>query len=397
MRLLAVTGGDTAVVLAGLGALVVGLGILARLADMGGFSAVPLFLVSGLLFGPSGVVALPVGEEFLSTAASIGVVLLLLLLGLEYTPDDLRSALRDGLPAGVVDAALNFPPGVAAGLMLGWDLTSAVLLGGVTYISSSGIAAKVIADLGRIGNRETPVVLSILVMEDLAMALYLPLMSIVLAGASAATGALTLAVAVGATAVVFLGAMRYGPRFSDRLLGGSDEGILLTVLGLTLLVAGLAEKVQVSAAVGAFLVGIAVSGSVVERVRALMEPLRDLFAALFFLFFGFGVDAATLAPVLGAALLLAAATTATKLASAWWAARRAEVGAAGRWRAATVLVARGEFSIVIAGIGLAGGADANLRPLAAAYVLVLAVAAPLLTRWADLLPRTRRRAKTSTP
>ncbi len=96
------------------------------------------------------------------------------MLGLEYTGHELARSLRIGFPAGLVDFALNFPPGFIAGLIIGWKPLPSVLLGGVTYVSSSGIIAGVLAELGRLANKETSSVLSVLVLEDLAMAIYLP-------------------------------------------------------------------------------------------------------------------------------------------------------------------------------------------------------------------------------
>jgi monovalent cation:H+ antiporter-2, CPA2 family len=104
---------------------------------------------------------------------------------------------------------------------------------------------------------------------------------------------------------------------------------------------------------------------------------------MFFLFFGLQIDPATLPPVLPAALLLAAITAATKIYTGWWAARRIGVATRGRFRAGAALVPRGEFSIVLAGIGVAAGLEPELGPLAAAYVLLLAISGPILARFSD--------------
>src|SRR5512136_2603527 len=138
-----------------LGIVVIGLALLARLASRWGFSAIPLYLLGGLAFGNGGLLPLRFSEDFVHVGAEIGVVLLLFMLGLEYTGEELGANLRSGLPAGIVDFALNFPPGLIAGLLLGWEPLAAMLLGGVTYISSSGVIAKVLAELGRITNAET--------------------------------------------------------------------------------------------------------------------------------------------------------------------------------------------------------------------------------------------------
>ncbi|MDP9452020.1 MAG: cation:proton antiporter [Actinomycetota bacterium] len=368
-----------------LGLVVLALAVLARLADRVGLSPIPFYLVAGLLAGDGGVVALDLSPELVAIGSEIGVVLLLLALGLEYTSEELGANLRVGLAAGAVDAAANALPGVALGLVLGWDPRAAVLLGGVTYISSSGVISKVLRDLDRLGNRETPSVLSVLVMEDLAMAVYLPVVAVLLAGASLVAGVVSVTAALAAVAVVLFVALRHGPVVSRAVLSRSDEALLLGVLGLTLLVAGVAAQLQVSAAVGAFLVGIALGGRAQERASLLVSPLRDLFAATFFLFFGLQIDPGDLLPVAAVAGVLAVVTAATKVGTGWWAARRAGIARPGRVRAGTALIARGEFSIVIAGLGVGAGIEPQLGPVAAAYVLVLAVAGPVVTRYADRL------------
>ncbi len=385
MPLGAAAAGEVAPVLVELGLVVLALAVLARLADRVGLSPIPFYLVAGLLAGDGGLVALDLSPELVAIGSEIGVVLLLLALGLEYTSEELGANLRVGLAAGAVDAAANALPGVALGLVLGWDPRAAVLLGGVTYISSSGVISKVLRDLDRLGNRETPSVLSVLVMEDLAMAVYLPVVAVLLAGASLVAGVVSVTAALAAVAVVLFVALRHGPVVSRAVLSRSDEALLLGVLGLTLLVAGVAAQLQVSAAVGAFLVGIALGGRAQERASLLVSPLRDLFAATFFLFFGLQIDPGDLLPVAAVAGVLAVVTAATKVGTGWWAARRAGIARPGRVRAGTALIARGEFSIVIAGLGVGAGIEPQLGPVAAAYVLVLAVAGPVVTRYADRL------------
>src|SRR4249920_2654881 len=157
----------TALELIELGAVFLGLGLLGRLAGRIGMSPIPLYLIGGVCFGTGGLVPLSNIGDFTTLASEVGVVLLLLLLGLEYTAAELTTGLRRSWPAGVLDIVLNAAPGVAVALALGWGPVGATVLGGVTSISSSGIVAKVLADLGRLGNRETPVILSVLVFEDL--------------------------------------------------------------------------------------------------------------------------------------------------------------------------------------------------------------------------------------
>jgi len=374
-----------------LGGVILCLGLLGALAIRFGISPIPLYLLAGLAFGQGGLLPLATSEEFIAAGAELGVILLLFTLGLEYTAAELVGTLRTSAVSGLIDLALNAAPGVALALILGWGPVTALALGGVTYVTSSGIAAKVVNDLGWLANRETPVVLSLLVMEDLAMALYLPILTAVLAGTGVLGGSITLAIAAGTVAVVLFVALRFGRAVEAFVDSPSQEVLLLKVLGLTILVAGIAQSLQVSAAVGAFLVGIALSGPLAHTARDLLTPLRDLFAAVFFVFFGLQTDPRDLPPVAALALGLAVVGIATKYATGWLAARRAGIGRAGRARAGAALIPRGEFNIVIAGLAVAAGAHAGLGPLAAAYVLILAVVAPLAARTVEpLLHRTAR-------
>ena len=372
---------NTTVALIELGAIFFGLGVLGRLAWKIGISPIPFYLLGGLAFGSGGLLPLAGIGEFASVASEIGVVLLLLLLGLEYSAAELVTGLRRSWLAGLVDLGLNAAPGVAVALLLGWGPIGALAMAGVTYISSSGIIAKVLGDLGRLGNRETPVVLSILVFEDLAMAVYLPILTAVLAGATLLGGLSAIGISLLVVTLVLLLALKFG-RYVSAIVDSPDpEVFLLRVLGAALLVAGVASQLQVSAAVGAFLLGIAISGSTAENATRMLEPLRDLFAAMFFVVFGLNTNPSTIPPVLGVALALAVVTTITKLATGWWAAKRQGIARMGRARAGAALVARGEFSIVIAGLAVsAGAADDRLAALATAYVLIMAILGPLAAR-----------------
>ncbi len=386
------TGGDLLII--ELGALVLGLAIVARVARRIGVPALPLYLLAGLALGEGGLIELPASEEFIKAGAEIGVILMLLMLGLEFSTHELIVNVRRSTLAGIVDFVLNFAPGFVAGLILDFDWVVAVLLGGVTYISSSGIVAKLVADLGRIGNRETSVVLSVLVIEDLAMVLYLPIVSGVLFGGTVLSTTLTVVVSLAAVVAVLGLAYMLGDRLSAIALSKSSEALLLTLLGGTLLVAGLAGRLNISTAVGAFVVGVALSGEIVSRARGLLLPLRNLFAAVFFVFFGLQVDVSLIPGVAVAALAIAAATIVTKITTGWIAAGRAGIGRPGRLRAGAALIAHGEFSIVIAELGIARESD--LGALAAAYVIILTLVGAVLYQFSDSIPISRRQRRART-
>ena len=375
---------ETTLLLIEVGALLLAMSFLGRLALRMGISPIPFYLVLGLAFGSGGLVELNASEEFFQAGAEIGVILLLALLGLEYTAAELFGSLKSARTAGIFDALLNALPGAAMALLLGWGPVAAVALAGVTWVSSSGVIAKLLRDLGRLSNRETPAILAVLVIEDLAMAFYLPVLSAIVIGVSLLQGAIAVAVAVGVVAVILYIALRHG-HFVSRLFPADQyEPLLLGVLGLTMLVAGVAAEVSVSAAVGAFLVGIALSGRVAENASTVLTPLRDLFAAIFFVFFGLTTDSSALVSVLLPALALAIITIITKLITGGYAARRAGVGTLGQWRAGLSLAPRGEFSIVIAGLAVGAGVAPELAPLATAYVLITILGGTFLARLPDV-------------
>jgi CPA2 family monovalent cation:H+ antiporter-2 len=362
------------------------LGLLGGLIRRVGLSPVPIYLLAGLVLGDGGFIGLDASTGFLQIGAELGLILLLLTLGLEFSAEEFSSALRRHVPSGIVDFVLNAVPGAIAGWLILDSWVGALVMAGVTWVSSSGIVARVVHDLGRLANRETPSVLAILVLEDVVMAAYLPFVAVVVVGGSLTSIAIAVTASVTAVVSVLVLSRFYGERIGKRLTDAEDEQVLLRVLGITLVVAGLTTLLDASAAVGAFVVGLALTGQAAARARALLSPLRDLFAAVFFVSFGLSVDPGSLPPVLGVAAVLAVITLVTKVLTGWYAAERDGAGPRGRMRAGLVLAARGEFAVVIAGLAVAAGYE-EAGPLTAAYVLILAVTSPVLARYADWFAR----------
>ena len=362
-----------------LGALLAALAVLGTVARRFALSPIPLYLVAGLSLGKGGIWPVAAAGGFITTAAPIGIVLLLLTLGLEFSATEFASSLRHHLPSAAVDVVLNAAPGAVAGWLLGLDGVAILALAGVTYISSSGVIARVLEDLHRLGNRETPAVLSVLVLEDFAMAAYLPLFAVLASGGTWLEAIAGMIAAVVALVLAFVASYHWGHHVGRLVAHPDSEQLLLRVLGVTLMVSALAESLHASAAVGAFLVGLTLTGETADRARQVLGPLRDLFAAIFFLAIGFSVDPHELIPMLPAALILAAVTAATKVATGVFAARRDGVARRGQLRAGTALIARGEFSLVI--IGLVGTSVPGVAALATSYVFVMAIAGPVLARF----------------
>lgn len=375
-----------ALVLIELGAIFLGLAALSWLAGKWAVSPIPFFLAAGLAFGDGGLIPVVASESFVTTGGEIGLVLLLLVLGLEFSAPEFIAGLRRHRSSGIVDFLLNFAPGFGAGLIIGLSWQGAIALGGVTWISSSGIISQLLEDLGRVANRETGSVMSVLVLEDIAMAVFLPVLVVVLTGDSLVAGAGKIILAVGVLAAAMVIALRFGGKVSWLLSHENDDQVLLRILGVAFLVAGISQQVGISSAVGAFLVGLSIPTDLGERARELLLPMRTVFSSVFFFSFGLAVDPTRLGSVWLPAAVLALVTAVTKVGSGWWAAGVDGVRARGRIRAGMTLAARGEFSIVIAGLAVAAGVS-GIGALATAYVLIMAVAGPLLARHADTFSR----------
>lgn len=370
---------EDGLVLGELGSVLLGLGIAAYIASRIRLSVVPIFLLAGLFFGNGGIVALDLSDEFLDLGAQWGAILLLLLLGLEYSAQELFESVKKRKSLGAVDLVVNFLPGAALGFILGWGFLGALTLGGITYVSSSGIASQFIKD-SRLESREsTRRAVGVLVIEDLFLAPYLPVLSALLASLGVATGLISISIALIVTGIALLiGARGFHIPHAPLVMGDSAT-LLLTVFGSALLASGIATYFGFSGAVAAFLVGLLLTGDVAIVARVRLAPLRDLFSAIFFLFFGLSVDPADIPSVLIPASVLALIGVFTKWVTAWWAVRDLEEDKA-IWRTAVLLIPRGEFSMVIAGLAATSLFAVELQALTLTYVILTTLFASIIMR-----------------
>ncbi|MEN9956604.1 MAG: hypothetical protein RIR46_212 [Actinomycetota bacterium] len=355
-----------------LGAMLLGLGITAFVAHRLKFSVVPFYLLIGLFLGKGGFFPLELSEDFLNTGAQLGAIALLLMLGLEYSGRELIGAFLERRSVGPIDILANFVPGAIIGLLLGWGILGALVLGGITFVSSSGIAAQLIKDTGWRQSELAKRVTSVLVFEDIMLAPYLPMLTAMVLNLGVIAGVVSISIALTITGVVLLIATRQQNALAKVMSVSSQGGLLLTVFGSALLAAGVAESVGFSSAVAAFLVGLLLTGEVAAAARIRLSPLRDLFAAIFFVFFGLSIDPAAVWAALPLGVLLAVLGAAGKLATGWATTRGMNDQLA--WlRAAAFLTPRGEFSLVIAGIASVAWFGENLAAITLAYVLVTTV------------------------
>lgn len=361
---------------------------LARLGGRIGLPTIPLFMLAGILLGPHtpGFVLVEDAHDF-EMLSALGLVLLLFYLGLEFHLDDLKSGGKRLLTAGGVYLLLNVGAGLGFGFVLGWGVREALVLAGVLGISSSAIVTKILIDLGRIGRPETRLILGVIVVEDIFLALYLAALQPIIAGAhGVADMALQAGKAFGFL-LVLAAAARYGTRLVGRLIATRDDELLvISFLGAAVLVAGVSEVLGVADAIGAFMVGLILAGTPSgPRIRELVHPLRDAFAAIFFFAFGLAIDPGDLASVAGPVAAAAALTVVMNIVAGLCVARVYRYGSQPAAEIATTLVARGEFALILAAMAAGAGLDGRLAPFIAGYVLVLAVLGPIVAARAHLL------------
>ncbi|MDT0345386.1 cation:proton antiporter [Streptomyces litchfieldiae] len=376
--------------LLGLGAAVLLAGLLARLARRYGLPSVPCYMLVGIAFGPGtpGPVLVEHPAE-LSLLAALGLVLLLFHLGVEFPVDQVVGGGRRLFMAAACTIGLNVGSGLLLGLALGWGVPEALVIAGALGISSSAIVTKTLIELHRLTNAETPVILGIIVIEDLFLAVYLALLSPVLSDAdTAAELAGDVALSFGFLVLLFVVA-RFGARGVGALLGSrEDELLAVLTIGLVVLVAGVSQEVGVSDAIGALMIGLVVSRTELrERVERLVLPLRDVFAAVFFVTFGMTIEVADLGPVAVAVALAVCLTVLANVSAGAVVARLFGFNQRAAANMGLTVLGRGEFSLILATLAIGAGLDDRIGPFVALYVLFLAVLSPLLAAHARYLAR----------
>jgi monovalent cation:H+ antiporter-2, CPA2 family len=352
------------------------------------FSVVPFLILAGMVVGPHmpkvGIIDLRFihSSPLIEFMGRLGILFLLFYLGLEFSLGRLIKAGRAIVFGGSIYIGLNFGLGLGFAWLMGWPLREMLVAAGITTISSSAIVAKMLVDLKRTANPETEMILGIIMFEDIFLAVYLTLVSgLVLSGATSVGRAAASAVsALGFMGAVLAAGRKATPWLNRALDISSDEVFLLLIFATVLLVAGFSETIHVAEAIGALLVGLVLAETEHrQRIEQLVIPFRDFFGALFFFHFGLTIDPYTLSGAIWPALGAVALTLAGNFAAGILAGRSVRLSPRASANIGLTIVSRGEFSIIMANLGKAGGLLPMLQPFAALYVLILAILGPLLT------------------
>lgn len=363
--------------------------IAAILAGKFNFSIIPFLIILGMLVGPHapkfGIIDLRFIEskEIIAFLGRIGVLFLLFYLGLEFSIKKLIKSGRSIVMGGTIYILINFSLGLLYAFMMGFPLLEVLIIAGIITISSSAIVAKVLVDLRRTGNKETELILGIIMFEDIFLAVYLSVVSgLVLGGGTSLTGSITsILIALGYMLLFFIVARKATPILNKLLDISSNEIFIIVVFAALFFVAGFSETIHVAEAIGALLLGLVFSETEhSDRIEHLVVPFRDFFGAIFFFSFGLSIDPFTLGGAvwltLGAVLL----TVIGNFIAGMVAGRRAGLSHKASTNIGLTIVSRGEFSIIMANLGIAGGLMPVLKPFSALYVLILAILGPLLTK-----------------
>lgn len=355
--------------------------VLGRLGKLVGLPAIPIYMLVGLLASPhTGWFPLSFESNYIELIAIFGLILLLFNLGLEFDQDEFFGNFGKLVVSGGSYILINMGVGLAFGFWVGWGTREALIIAGMTATSSSAIVTKLLIELRRLPNTETPMILGVTVVEDIFIAIYLAIVSVVLSGETElwpVVGKLTVAFLF---LVVMFTLARFGGRYASRLFRTKDDE-LFTILffGLAVLFAGIGEILGVTDAIGAFLIGLVLGATKFRnKIEHIAIPLRDVFAAFFFLNFGLELDPAKFPSVLGPVLIAVAMTIVLNILAGQFVAWINGFGPQAGINTTVILQNRGEFALILATLSISAGLDPRIVPFAGLYVLIMAVLGPIL-------------------
>src|SRR5882724_3910911 len=347
------------------------------------------YIIAGVIIGPhTPPFPLIHAEETINTLAELGVILLMFSLGLEFSFRRLRQVGGTAFIAAFLEILLMVWVGYEIGRLFGWSIMDSIFLGAMLSISSTTIIVKALAELGKAKERFAQLIFGILIIEDI-----LAIAMIALLSGIAMTGGLRVAevgISVGKLGFFLVSALVAGLIFVPRLIGyvarfKSNEMLLITVLGLCFGFSLLAVKLGYSVALGAFLIGAVIAEArEIHRIEALIEPVRDMFSAIFFVTIGLLIDPKMLAAYWLPVLVITLAVVVGKVVACSLGAFVGGNDTRTSLRVGMGLAQIGEFSFIIAALGLSLKVTSDfLYPIAVAVSIFTTLLTPYLIRSAD--------------
>lgn len=347
------------------------------------------YIIAGIIIGPhTPPFPLIHNEDTINTLSELGVILLMFSLGLEFSLRKLKQVGAPALIAALLEILLLFWVGYEVGRLFGWSTMDSIFLGAMLSMSSTTVIIKVLGELGKMKERFAQLIFGILIIEDI-----LGIAMIALLSGIAMTGSLSVA-DVGATLGklgIFLAAtLVVGLIAVPRLIGyvakfKSNEMMIITVLGLCFGVSLLAAKLGYSVALGAFVIGAVVAEArEIHRIETLIEPVRDMFSAIFFVAIGLLIDPKLLLVYWQPILVITFAVIAGKVLTCSFGAFLGGNDTRTSLRVGMGLAQIGEFSFIIASLGVTLKVTSSfLYPIAVAVSVITTLLTPYLIKSAD--------------
>ena len=365
------------------------IGLAALLAGKLKFSIIPFLIILGMLVGDHmpkwGVFDFSFSEshEIIEFLGRIGVLFLLFYLGLEFSIKKLERSGKNIVIGGSIYIAINFTLGLFYGWVTGFPLLETLIIAGIITFSSSAIVAKVLVDLRRTGNKETELILGIIMFEDIVLAVYLSVVSGLVLGNSSSLieTIISIGISLGYILLFFVIARKATPLLNKLLNITSNEIFIIVIFALLFFISGISETIHVAEAIGALLLGLVFSETEhSDRIEHLVVPFRDFFGAIFFFSFGLSIDPFTLGEAVWLVLGAVVITILGNFIAGLVAGRKAGLSHKASANIGLTIVSRGEFSIILANLAVLGSLMSIIQPFAALYVLVLAILGPFLTK-----------------
>ncbi|MFZ5632591.1 MAG: cation:proton antiporter [Bacillota bacterium] len=359
------------------------------LASRINFSSIPFLIFLGMMVGPHapefGNISLQIisGTESIELLSRVGVLLMLFYLGLEFSAGKIASAGKNLFKSGAVYVVLNFARGLGFGWIFFNSWMEAMVVAGITAVSSSAIITKLLVDLKRAANPETELILGIMVFEDVSVAVYLSALSGIMVAGGFSLWRILISIIIIFVLIISIIALgrRLGTFLEDRLKFGTAETFIIAVFTLLLVAGVFAERLHIAEAIGALMLGLVMAETThSHRIVHMITPMRDLFGAMFFFSFGMAINYRSFDEVVAvsaaAVLMTVLGNIVTGLIASWLSGYRKRRAA----NVALTIIARGEFSIIIASLAASAGHGDSLPAFAALYVVILAFISPVLAK-----------------
>jgi len=347
------------------------------------------YIIAGVIIGPhTPPYPLIHDEETINTLAELGVVLLMFSLGLEFSLRKLKKVGGPAFIAAFLEILLMAWVGYEIGQFFGWSTMDCIFLGAMLSISSTTIIVKALAELGKSKERFAQLIFGILIIEDI-----LAIAMIALLSGIAMTGGLHVAdvgITLGKLGIFLVVSLVVGLLAVPRLLGyvarfKSNEMLLVTVLALCFGFSLLAVKLGYSVALGAFLIGAVIAESrEIHRIETLIEPVRDMFSAVFFVAIGLLIEPRMLVAYWLPIVVISAAVVVGKIVTCTFGTFVGGNDSRTSLRVGMGLAQIGEFSFIIAALGLTLNVTSKfLYPIAVAVSAITTLLTPYLIKSAD--------------